>query len=59
MRQRQRSRDFAVTAIRADGRRVPMTVRNADVSVSFLGILEAIRLGILALITGSRRESGG
>jgi hypothetical protein len=59
MRQQHRSRDLAATAIRADGRRVPQTVRTGDVSVSFLGLIEAIRLGILALITGSRRESGG
>jgi hypothetical protein len=55
----QRERDFAVTAIRADGRRVPLTLRNGDVSVSLLGILEAIGLGLLAILRGSRRESGG
>lgn len=57
MGQSHRNRRFAVIAIRADGRHVPVTL-SADVEVSILGKLELILLGLLALITGSRWEPG-
>jgi len=58
MGQFDRSRKLVAIAIRADGTRV--LVRLPDpAEVSILGKLELIGLGLLALLTGSRRESGG
>ena len=58
MGQFDRDRRYAAVAIRADGRRVPVQLpESADVSI--LAKLETIGLGLLALITGSRREPGG
>jgi hypothetical protein len=58
MGQTDRNRKFAAIAIRRDGTRVP--VRMPDpAGVSILGKLELVVLGLLALLTGSRRESGG
>jgi hypothetical protein len=54
------ARDFAAIVVTADGRRVP--VRFHDVvspEVTLPSILRVIGLGLLALITGSRRETGG
>jgi hypothetical protein len=49
------NRSFAAVAIRADGSRVPVRLENP----SLLAKLDLLVLGLLALITGSRRESGG
>jgi hypothetical protein len=50
--------ELVAVVITADGRRVP--VRFSDtVEVSVVSILRTIVLGLLALITGSRREPGG
>jgi hypothetical protein len=57
MGQTDRRRSFAAIAIRADGRRVPVRL-SSDVEVSIVGKLEALVLGLLALITGSRWEPG-
>jgi hypothetical protein len=58
MGQTDRSRKLAAIAIRADGRRVPVRLPD-PAEVSILGRLELLGLGLLALLTGSRRESGG
>jgi hypothetical protein len=58
MGQPGRSRDLVAVAIRADGRRVPVHVPQSFL-VSLLGRLELLGLGLIALITGSRREPGG
>jgi hypothetical protein len=53
-------REYVAVVITTDGRRVP--VRFDDVApenVSILRRLGLIGLGLLALITGSGRESGG
>ena len=52
-----RHRILTAIAIRADGRRVPVDLPS-DVEVSIIGRLELIVLGLLALITGSRKEPG-
>jgi hypothetical protein len=57
MGQTDRRRSFAAIAVRADGRRVPVRL-SPDVEVSIVGKLEALVLGLLALITGSRWEPG-
>ena len=57
MGQTDRKRKLVAIAIRADGSRVP--VRLPDPEVSILAKLELVVLGLLALLTGSRRESGG
>jgi len=57
MGQRNRQRAFTAIAIRGDGRRVPMSLPQS-VEVSLLGKLEDVLLGLIGLITGSRRESG-
>jgi hypothetical protein len=51
------TRHLAAVAIRADGRRVD--VRLTGPSDTLLGKLDLVVLGLLALITGSRREPGG
>jgi hypothetical protein len=48
---------FAAIAIRADGRRVPVRLPSAEVSI--LSKIELVVLDLLALLLGSRRESGG
>jgi hypothetical protein len=50
------SRSLVAIAIRADGRRVPVRLQNDD---SLLAKLDLLVLGLVALITGSRREPGG
>ena len=53
-------RELVAVVKTSDGRAVP--VRSRDVlprDVSLLRSLELIGLGLLALITGSRREPGG
>jgi hypothetical protein len=57
MGQIDRNRKFVALAIREDGRRVPVRLPASEVSI--LGKLELVVLGLLALLTGSRRESGG
>jgi hypothetical protein len=57
MGQQHRSRRLAAVAIRADGRRVPVQLPDAEVSL--LGKLELVALGLIAILTGSRREPGG
>jgi hypothetical protein len=51
------NRSLAAVAIRADGRRVP--VRLASPSETLLAKIDLLVVGLLALITGSRREPGG
>lgn len=50
------NRSFVAVAIRADGRRVPVRLPSED---GFLAKLDLLVRGLLALITGSRREPGG
>jgi hypothetical protein len=46
--------------ITADGRRVPVPMDDSGlVDVSLLALLGSLGLGLLGLITGSRRENGG
>ncbi len=56
MTETRTNRRFAAVAIRADGTRVPVRLDAPD---SLLAKLDLLVLGLLALITGSRRESGG
>lgn len=56
MTETRTNRSFVAVAIRADGRRVPVRI---DQPTSLLAKLDLLVLGLLALITGSRRESGG
>lgn len=52
--------DLAAIVVTADGRRVPVRVRDVvSTEVALPSILRVIGLGLLALITGSRREAGG
>jgi hypothetical protein len=51
------NRSFVAVAIRADGSRVP--VRLASPSETLIAKIDLLVVGLLALITGSRRESGG
>jgi hypothetical protein len=48
---------LTAVAIRADGRRVPVRLPSAEVSI--LSKIELVVLDLLALLLGSRRESGG
>ena len=57
MTETRTNRSFVAVAIRADGSRVP--VRLASPSETILAKLDLLVVGLLALITGSRRESGG
>jgi hypothetical protein len=50
------NRTYAAVAIRADGRRVPVRLESQN---GLLAKLDLLVLGLLALITGSRREPGG
>ncbi len=60
MGQANQSRERVAIAITADGRRVHVRLPNpASSSVSILGILRLLGLGVLSLITGSRREPDG
>ncbi|HEX8940854.1 MAG TPA: hypothetical protein VF763_11910 [Candidatus Limnocylindrales bacterium] len=57
-----RDRRHVAVVITTDGRRVQMPVEDAGlVDVSLLGLLRSLELGLvglLGLITGSRREDG-
>ncbi len=57
-----RNRRHVAVAITTDGRRVPMPLEDAGlVDVSPLGLVRSLGLGLvglLGLITGSRREAG-
>jgi hypothetical protein len=54
------ARDFAAVVVTADGRRVPVRLHDVfSAEVTLPSILRVIGLGLLALITGSRRETGG
>jgi hypothetical protein len=57
MGQIDRSRKLVAVAIRADGRRVPVRLPLAEVSI--LSQLELLVLGLVAILTGSRQEPGG
>jgi hypothetical protein len=57
MVQQQRNRRLAAVAMRADGRRVPVQLPVAEVSI--LARLERVALELLGILTGSRRETGG
>jgi hypothetical protein len=48
---------LAPVAVRADGRRAPVQLPDAEVSI--LSKVELVVLDLLALLLGSRRESGG
>jgi hypothetical protein len=58
MGQTNRSRKLVAIAIREDGRRVPVRLPD-PAGVSILSKLELVVLGLVALLTGSRRETGG
>ena len=51
--------ELVSVVITSDGRRVPVRFRDTQRDVSLLSILRELGLGLLALITGSRREPGG
>jgi hypothetical protein len=57
----QQDREFVAVVMTTDGRRVPVRFRDTQPAGddSLLGILRLLGLGLLALITGSRRESEG
>jgi hypothetical protein len=57
MVQQHRTRRFAAVAMRADGRRVPVQLPVAEVSIA--AKLESLVLELLGILTGSRRETGG
>lgn len=57
MVKQHQGRRFAAVAMRADGRRVPVQLPVAEVSI--LAKLELVVLGLLGILTGSRRETGG
>ena len=58
-----RDRRHVAVVITADGRRVPVPLESGLVSVSLLGIIHSLLLGLEGLlgllITGPRRENGG
>ena len=56
---RRFSRDRAAVALTPDGRRVHVRLSEPPSSVDVLGLLRLVALGLLELITGSRREPGG
>jgi len=55
------SRDIAMNALRADVRTVPMTMTmpGTDVAILIIATLGALRVELLGLIRGFRREPGG
>lgn len=57
MVKQHRDRRYAAVAMRADGRRVPVQLPVAEVSI--VAKLEHVVLGLLGILTGSRRETGG
>jgi hypothetical protein len=57
MVQQHRDRRLAAVAVRADGRRAPVQLPVAEVSI--LARLERAVLELLGILTGSRRETGG
>ena len=57
MVKQHRNRRLAAVALRADGRRVPVQLPVAEVSI--LARLERVVLELLGILTGSRRETGG
>jgi hypothetical protein len=57
MVQQHRNRRLAAVALRADGRRAPVQLPVAEVSI--LARLERVALELLGILTGSRRETGG
>jgi len=57
MVKQHRDRRLAAVAVRADGRRVPVQLPVAEVSI--VAKLELVALGLLGILTGSRRETGG
>jgi hypothetical protein len=57
MVKQHRHRRLAAVALRADGRRVPVQLPLAEVSI--LARLERVALELLGILTGSRRETGG
>jgi hypothetical protein len=52
-------RELVAIVVTSDGRRVPMRYADTTSATSFLAVLRALVLGLVGLITGSRRESGG
>jgi hypothetical protein len=58
--QTNHSPELVAVVVTADGRRVPVRFSDTPAAlVSPLSIVKDIVLGLLALITGSRREPGG
>jgi len=52
-------RRHVAVVITADGRRLPVPLGSGLVDVSLLSLIRELGLGLLGLITGSRRENGG
>ncbi len=59
MVRRSGQRDFVAVVITADGRRVPVPFGQVASSPSLRDTIRVLLLGLIGLITGSRRESGG
>jgi hypothetical protein len=51
--------DLVAVVVTADGRRVPVKLRDTARPESPTEIIRSLLLGLLALITGSRQEPGG
>ena len=59
MVRRSGQRDFVAVVVTADGRRVPVPFGQVAPTSSLRDTIRILVLGLLGLITGSRRESGG
>jgi len=51
--------DFVAVVVTADGRRVPLPYAQVAPTTTVRDTIRILVLGLLGLITGSRRESGG
>jgi len=51
--------ELVSVVITSDGRRFPVRFRDTQRDVALLSSIRELGLGLLALITGSRREPGG
>jgi hypothetical protein len=51
--------DFAAVVVTADGRRLTVPFSQVAPTTSVRDALRLLALGLVGLITGSRRESGG
>jgi len=52
-------RELVAVVVTADGRRVPVRYGQTTRPESLLAVLRLLVLGLVGLITGSRRETGG